>query len=1004
MDANDSRFHLLLGQSDWTDSLCCLPEQEAAGAPWPPIAQDPSGPLEWRADTAELTLRRQPLHFKQSGATALDPALARRGATADAFGSAYWIDDSRQGLRVRSAGSEGVSAFWPPAPAPAAQAGASFAPASDSAALPSALSTLGGAVVTTAHYLVVGTLSPAGLLIFDLFAGGPPRALLWPAGVAFEPFAMAAGPNGSLTILDRVNRRCWQLDHHFQVVSPTPLTAPPEREDTFQREGSSSKRRHATGPAVQGLDLADPGGVAAQNPVSIAMLNDGTVLILDRMAAPADLAPTGFSAVLVLQAGKLVARLSLQPMQALIAEPDRAGFSLIAHDMVFVPDADSGTDPGSDGLTGRLTVVDASGNQAYAFSLQGRPDRPWALQPLADFLPMRRFGGKGLLVSKGMPHYDFADDWIPLARQPRPRHAPEALLMSRTFDGHQPDCVWHRLLIDACIPPDCQVRVFSRAGDDPALLLQQAWQAEPALYRRGDGTELPHLRSPWPAARSGAAGEGTWELLLQHARGRYAQLKLAIIGNERSTPRLRALRLVYPRFSYLGEYLPAVYREDTGSARFLDGFLANLEGIYTTIEDRIAAAQALLDWRSAPSEALDWLASWLGVALDPAWDEDRRRHFIRHAMLCFQYRGTAHGLRLALSLALDKCVDHNLFVRPEQTQAERFGVRIIEKYRTRKLPDVLFGDPSQTEAPAGMSGKPWQPAEGAAALNQGYAAAVSAPATPWPEFPLVPPEAGINGATAEQATLWTSFCEQALGFTPFAAALERQSWQEALRARHTDVDRLNLAWGTLFAALEDITLPADQPQGVQALDWAGHMRDPAPARTPVERLAWQSYLHSRYATLSALNTAYGSRWQAFDLVPLPDRLPADGPALSDWFQFESAVLAMRRTAHRFSVLLPMPPESIAQPEEAQRKLDLARRIVALEKPAHTVFDVRFYWAMFCIGQARLGLDSLIDTSLRERLITPMVLGRGHLGQATVAHTLSQGRSDRQVLGRDRLAH
>src|SRR5262249_58396847 len=127
-------------------------------------------------------------------------------------------------------------------------------------------------------------------------------------------------------------------------------------------------------------------------------------------------------------------------------------------------------------------------------------------------------------------------------------------------------------------------------------------------------------------------GRGTWELLLQRAKGRYLQLKLVLRGNGRSSPRLRALRAYYPRFSYSARYLPAVYREDAESASFLERYLANPEGLLTALEDRVAAAQVLFDVRSAPGELLDWLAGWFGAALDPAWDEAKRRLFLRPAL------------------------------------------------------------------------------------------------------------------------------------------------------------------------------------------------------------------------------------------------------------------------------------------------------------------------------------------------------------------------------------
>src|SRR5262249_25664846 len=139
------------------------------------------------------------------------------------------------------------------------------------------------------------------------------------------------------------------------------------------------------------------------------------------------------------------------------------------------------------------------------------------------------------------------------------------------------------------------------------------------------------------------------------------QLRLRLMGNGRTTPRLRALRVYYPRFSYLEHYLPAVYRDDNESASFVERFLANLEGFYTALEDKIAAVQLLFDVRSAPPEALAWLAHWFGIALDPVWDDTRRRLLLKYAMTFFQYRGTIPGLQMALRLALDACVDETLF-------------------------------------------------------------------------------------------------------------------------------------------------------------------------------------------------------------------------------------------------------------------------------------------------------------------------------------------------------
>ena len=135
---------------------------------------------------------------------------------------------------------------------------------------------------------------------------------------------------------------------------------------------------------------------------------------------------------------------------------------------------------------------------------------------------------------------------------------------------------------------------------------------------------------------------------------------------------------------------------------------------------------------------------------------------------------------------------------------------------------------------------------------------------------------------------------------------------------------------------------------------------------------------------------------------LPTDLPGNGPPLQDWFQFESVVLAMRRTAHQFTVLLPT-PAGVTDAAEHQRRLDLARRIVELEKPAHTVFDVKFYWSAFRVGAARLGDDTLIDVGSRvPALLRPMVLGQGYLVESYLAPEDPRRLAERRTVGTTQL--
>ena len=296
---------------------------------------------------------------------------------------------------------------------------------------------------------------------------------------------------------------------------------------------------------------------------------------------------------------------SLDCLLPLLEPEDQVDFKLLGFDFAFI--ANEQTPAGTRANT--VYVVGQNGDQAWAFTADYSTDQ-LSLTPLAEYYPMRLFGGRGVVAGSSQVFYDSQSSWVPLVIQRRPRYVEDATLVTFAMDGKQPDCVWDRLMLDASIPTETLVTVYSRASNDPELLRAQSWSKEPAPYLRGDGTELP-----WTPMMPGI---GTWELLFQNAIGQYLQLKLELTGN-RQQHATASERYVphYPRFSYLEHYLPGVYREDGRSASFLDRLLSNFAGFYTSIEDRIATVQALFDAGSAPSDALDWLANWFGVALDP---------------------------------------------------------------------------------------------------------------------------------------------------------------------------------------------------------------------------------------------------------------------------------------------------------------------------------------------------------------------------------------------------
>jgi phage tail-like protein len=933
---------MLLGYDDW--SGCTLVFGGSLRSAWEGSSPTGSLPdLSWDSARDELTLWPRLFQYPATSKGQAPTLKDRRGAGRDRYGNWYWIDESAQEIRVNSAATSKTTHFWSPGDGlecPQVERLGGFR-ARTSRPPPEPLP-LGGLAVTEDHYLVVGVLQPAGILVFDLHAGGSPQQVYWPAAIPFVPFDMAPAPDGGVWILDRVNARYWALDRHLQVVrvDQEETVLQPERVRAFQPIASGTQRRLWARTFPEGITFEASSPIAVLDAVAIEALPDGTILIMDRPNS------SSFSNIYRYRYGQqLGIPVSTKTMQNKIEQGSQAGFRLLGHDFAFVPEhqEDGSTVPD------RLSIASSDGNQAYAFNLAQQDDGQLTMEPLADYFPMRLFGGKGLVTAGNQAYYDFGDGWIPLTVQRRPRYSEKGTLETPldttlpaeagqgyprkrpAFDGREPNCVWHRLFLDACIPPETSVTIWSRAANEQRDLAVAGWQNEPNLYLRDDGSELPFMRQPPPAS-----GRGTWELLFQRARGRYLQLKLQLSGNGRSTPRLRALRVYYPRFSYLEHYLPAVYRDDESSASFLDRFLANLEGFGTALEDKVAAVQVLFDVQSAPPEALDWLASWFGMALDPAWGETERRLFIRHAMDFFQYRGTIRGLQMALRLVLDACPDESIFTDPFGTKGRPHPIRIIEQYRTRHTPRVVLGDPTGPAGPrlASPVGR-WFPTAGGQALHQRYTDYLFAPQSGQHhavvEFPLIAP--------ADQPAAWNQFAQAALGFIPSATA--------------KDLGR------------------------------------------------WRDFLARRYQRIRSFNAVYGTTWVAFEEIPLPDRLPGDGGPLQDWYQFEAVVVAMNRAAHHFTVLLPAPVNDTPDGAEHLRRRGLTNRVIGLEKPAHTLFDVKFYWAYFRVGAVRLGDDTFLDRGSRDpRLWPSMILGRGYLAESFLAPGYPQNVTDRQVVGRD----
>jgi phage tail-like protein len=92
--------------------------------------------------------------------------------------------------------------------------------------------------------------------------------------------------------------------------------------------------------------------------------------------------------------------------------------------------------------------------------------------------------------------------------------------------------------------------------------------------------------------------------------------------------------------------LPPIYYEDSLAQR-LTGSLDEVLSPVIAVLDNL---QAYLDPWVAPMDFAEWLAGWVGIALDETWPADRQRALIGQAGELYRWRGTVRGLSALLAL------------------------------------------------------------------------------------------------------------------------------------------------------------------------------------------------------------------------------------------------------------------------------------------------------------------------------------------------------------------
>lgn len=459
-------------------------------------------------------------------------------------------------------------------------------------------------------------------------------------------------------------------------------------------------------PARTPVGLAACGG-----PVTVAVRNPAGLLRLSATRGPAELdLPAAYDDLADQQRG-------LEPLRVAVLH-DRTPVLLVraaSGDCWLLAGARA---PQSVGAASDI-VVDAEGAVVVApcAADDGRRSvlRRWA--PTATGwtrttpLDAAGYDGGGLVVTPDARTGYFTAAGFRLAVRTPVTYATKGSCTTYRLDSGTPRNRWGRVLIEACVPDGTAVTVATTTSDDDDLAPVPHVAPSPAHCEpAGPGTpplvpavldavpmtpttqpvhRRPDPVTPWWRRPPGGAHDDTFEAPVLAPPGRYLWVTLHLTGNGRRTPRVREVRIEQTSHTLMRR-LPAVFSADREQGEFLHRYLASLEGLLHDLDLRARCRDLLVDPHGTPAEALDWLASFVGLVLDDRWAENARRQLVAEIVPLYRRRGTPGALRryLEIFLAGDRATD--------PTAATPSPV-LLEHYRLRGVGGPLLGgDPGLT--------------------------------------------------------------------------------------------------------------------------------------------------------------------------------------------------------------------------------------------------------------------------------------------------------------------
>lgn len=229
------------------------------------------------------------------------------------------------------------------------------------------------------------------------------------------------------------------------------------------------------------------------------------------------------------------------------------------------------------------------------------------------------------------------------------RYPERGVFVSARLDGSLPNTEWHKVVVDADLPPGARLTVETATSEDPTPA-ELEWHA-------------PHDRLSAPVPFSSTIPDQ----LVFSPPGRYLWLRVTWLSEGLETPSVRSLKVYYPRNSWL-DSLPPHWQRDPDAREFLAHFLALTERVNTRIEALYEAFPRRIDPDAADPELIPWLGCLLDLSFDPSWPVERRRALLQSAVELYRIRGTPAGIRryIRIYTGVEPTVSEAFLERPAE--------------------------------------------------------------------------------------------------------------------------------------------------------------------------------------------------------------------------------------------------------------------------------------------------------------------------------------------------